>query len=100
MTEPTTITNKLTLKAEAADEFCAKIPEMIKDTAKRPGFKNIKVFRNTENQIIFIEQWETEQAFKDYIAWRNETGVLAQISAVLDGPRELAFWPTLLASEP
>lgn len=99
MSDGVTITNALTIKAEALEGFLKALPDMLKETAKAPGLRNLVVVRNKDktNQIMFIETWDTEDAFKKYIAWRTERGDIEKITSVLDGPRELNFWPNVVA---
>ncbi|HQS95915.1 MAG: hypothetical protein B7X90_04550 [Novosphingobium sp. 17-62-19] len=93
------VTFTLKLKPEAIDGFCGALPEMIKETAKRPGFQDLQIVRHgTEPMVIFIETWDTEQAYHDYIAWRTERGEMDGMAAVLAGPPQLDFWPILVAS--
>ena len=93
------ITFRFKLKPDIADAYCAGLPEILEDTAKRPGFEAIKVVRNKEDPtvVLMIERWESEQAYQDYIAWRTERGDIAGFIAVLDGEPELAIWPAVVA---
>ena len=76
MSGPVTITLVLNLKPEATAPFCAALPDMLKDTKKFAGFCSIRIMRNKTdaNQVIFIEEWRTEEDYLKYIAWRTETG--------------------------
>lgn len=93
------VTMNMKLKPEAADGFCGVLPEMIKDTAKRPGFVDIQIVRHKDdpNNVLFVERWATEQHYHDYIAWRTERGDMDGVAAVLADAPKLDFWPTTAA---
>lgn len=93
------VTLTLKMKPEAIDGFCAALPEMIKDTAKRPGFRDICVVRQAnEPTVMFYETWDSEQAYHDYIAWRTERGEMDGMASAVTAPPELAFWPIVVAA--
>jgi quinol monooxygenase YgiN len=99
MTYPVTITYILNLKPEASAPFCAVIPETLKDTKKFSGFRNIRIMKNKadENQLIFIEEWDSEEDYMKYIAWRTERGEMDNMAAALTSPPKFDVWPTLVA---
>lgn len=100
MSDGVTITLALTLKPEAVGPFCANLPAMFADTAKRKGFRDIKVVRNKENpnKVLFIENWDTEQDYNDYIAWRTERGDMEAMGGVIAAPPQMDVWPVTAAS--
>lgn len=97
MTNKVTITLKLTLKPEATDGFCAQLPAMIHETAARPGFQEIRIVRQGDS-VLFLESWDNEQAYDDYIAWRTDQGAIDAMDAILSAPPEKQVWPTLVAA--
>ena len=93
------VTLAVKLKPEAADAFCAALPEMIKDTAKRPGFRDICIVRHATDtgRVMFVETWDSEQAYHDYIAWRTERGEMDGMASIVTEPPQLDFWPIPVA---
>lgn len=92
------VTMSVKLLPKAVDGFCAALPEMIKDTAKRPGFRDISIVRHaTEPKVMFIETWDSEQAYHDYIAWRTERGEMDGMTSIVTEPPILEFWPINVA---
>lgn len=85
---------------EAVDAFCGALPAMIKDTAQRPGFRDICIVRHATDAgtVMFIETWDSEQAYHDYIAWRTERGDMDGMAAILAGPPQLDLWPITVAT--
>jgi quinol monooxygenase YgiN len=100
MTSPVTITLVLNLKPEAAGAFCAALPNMLKETKQFAGFRSIRVMRNKTHadQVIFIEEWSSEEDYMKYIAWRTETGAMTNLASALVSPPKMEVWPTLIAS--
>jgi quinol monooxygenase YgiN len=100
MTNPVTITLVMNFKPEATAHFLGAIPEMLKDTKKFPGFRTIRVMKNKTdpNQVIFIEEWDSEEDYMKYIAWRTERGEMDAMGTALVSPPKMDFWPTLVAN--
>ena len=94
-----TVTLDLDVKPEAIDAMCAGLPDMLKDTATRPGFVDIRVVRQPNStKVLFVERWESEQAYQDYIAWRTERGDMDGFAQALNTPPQITVWPVTVAS--
>lgn len=92
------VTLDLDVKPEVIDAMCAGLPEMIKETATRPGFVEIRIVRQADtNRMLFIERWESEQAYHDYIAWRTERGDMDGFAEGLNAPPQLTIWADTVA---
>lgn len=92
------VTMSVTLRPNAVDGFCGALPEMIRDTAKRPGFHDICIVRHaTEPKVMFIETWDSEQDYHNYIAWRTERGEMEGMTTIVTEPPQLEFWPVVVA---
>jgi len=100
MVDAVTITLVLNFKPEATTQFCSALPEMLKDTKKFSGFRSVRIMRHKTdaNQVIFIEEWSTEEDYMKYIAWRTETGAMDALVSALVSPPKMEVWPTLIAS--
>ena len=93
-----TVTLRFTLAEDYAPIFCARLPEMLKDTAKRPGFRNIRIVQHKERptELLFIEEWDSEADYLAYIAWRRERGDLNRPEGQVLS-QSMDFWPTIIA---
>jgi quinol monooxygenase YgiN len=100
MSSPVTITLVLNFKPEATAPFCATLPEMLKDTKKFPGCRGVRVMKHKTdaNQVIFIEEWDTEEDYSKYIAWRTGRGEMDGMATALAAPPKMEVWPTLVAN--
>lgn len=94
------VTFLIKIDPDVADAFCEKLPEMIKETAKRPGFGDLHIVRHSTEPgtIMFIETWDSEQSYHDYIAWRTSRGEMDGMNSILTEPARLDFWPVTVAS--
>lgn len=93
------VTLDLDVKPEVIEPMCAGLPEMIKDTAKRPGFIEIRIVRLPgTNRVLFVERWASEQAYHDYIAWRTERGDMDGFAEGLASPPQMTVWPVTVAT--
>lgn len=96
MSDGVTIIMTMDIKPEMVNAIAASFPEMLKDTAQRPGFRNIRVVRNG-NKINLIEEWDSEADYAAYFAWRTERGDMDAIGSMVNGV-EKSVWPTLIAA--
>lgn len=94
------VTFTLKLKPEVVAGFCGALPEMVKGTAKRPGFRDLCVVQHATEPgtVMFIETWDSEQSYHDYIAWRTERGEMDGMASILTAPPQLDFWPVQVAA--
>ena len=94
MSDGVTVTMLLTCKPEAVEGFCGRLPEMLKGTRAFPGFRDVRAIRNMDNpdQVLLIEDWDTAEAYKAYVAWRTETGAMDGLRALTIVPPQTDFW--------
>jgi quinol monooxygenase YgiN len=92
-----TITFDFRLRPEAAAPFIQGAPMLLEATAQAKGFRSIRVVQSKDDptRIMFIEQWDSEEDYRGYIAWRTERGDMdAFAQAVVSA--ETTVWPTLI----
>ena len=99
MSKGVTLTLALYFKPEAVESFVRNLPGMLKETANFPGFRSAQAYRHKSDpsQILFVEEWESEEAHTKYMAWRAETGDVDELSAMLAQPTRADVWTTLIA---
>ena len=58
------------------------------------GFESLTVHQNQEDPAAFLiwELWNTRQNYETYLAWRTETGALADLVAMLASPPSFRFF--------
>ena len=99
MSHGVTVTLEFIFNPGICDGFCATLPEMLKDTATRPGFRNIRVVRHKDDadRVLLIEQWDSEKHYQDYVAWRTERGDMAKMGPAVKSV-QTNFWPQFVTS--
>lgn len=92
-----TITFDFRLKPEAAGPFLQGAPALLEATAQAEGFRGIRVVQAKDDptRIMFIERWDSEDAYRKYIAWRTERGDMDAFGQAIVSA-ETTVWPTLI----
>lgn len=95
-----TITVTYDFNSDAGEDFLEAFPETLKATAEFEGFRDITVFRNGKNprQILYIQRWDSEEAFTKYVAWRSERGDMDALAGMISKPPTVEFWPTIVTT--
>ena len=76
------------------DAFEALLLKELPATRSYEGREGLTVHRNMDEpaNVVLIERWETRAHYDKYLAWRDETGVLGQLGALLEGPPSIRFY--------
>lgn len=76
------------------DAFEAFLLKILPATRSYEGCEGLTVHRNLDEpaNVVLIEQWESRAHYDKYLAWRDETGVLGQLGAFLEGPPNIRFY--------
>ena len=76
------------------DAFEALLLKELPATRSYEGCEGLTVHRNVDDtaNIVLIERWETRPHCEKYLAWREETGFLGQLAALLEGPPNVRFY--------
>jgi len=92
-----TITFHMTLKPEAVDGFLQAAKGMLEGTSTFPGFRSIRIVQHKDDptKILFVERWDSEDAYRKYIAWRTEQGAMAAMAQAVVS-METNVWPNLV----
>lgn len=100
MTDGVMITVKIEVKSEVIDDYLAALPESIAEVASRPGFRDLRCTRNKDNPNLFmwVENWDSEDDYNAYIAWRTERGDMDGYKDIAVGDIEFGYWPETVVS--
>ena len=76
------------------DAFEALLIKELPATRSYEGCEGLTVHRNVDDtaNVVVIERRETRPHYEKYLAWREETGVLDQLVALLEGPPNIRFY--------
>lgn len=89
-----TVLLEVKAKAGAIDQLISKFSEILPDTRSYDGNIGIEMVQNQDdtNALVLIEQWDTRGQYEKYLAWRQESGTLAEIVELLDGPPNIRYF--------
>jgi quinol monooxygenase YgiN len=92
-----TITFHMTLKPEAVEMFVQAAPTLLEGTTTFPGFRSIRIVQHKDDptKVLFVERWESEEAYRKYIAWRTEQGAMDGMAQMVTA-METHVWPNVL----
>ncbi|MBT6483012.1 MAG: hypothetical protein HOK53_14105 [Gammaproteobacteria bacterium] len=68
------------------------VGSIIHETRGFDGCQDINIYSENEGEgVIFVERWENQQKYEQYLAWRTESGVMDKLAAMLDAPPIIRF---------
>jgi quinol monooxygenase YgiN len=75
-------------KAETVDRLKAALPKIFPVTRQYDGCRGITAYVGADDgrTIVFVEYWATKGHYERYLAWRTETGVIAELVSMLEAP--------------
>jgi quinol monooxygenase YgiN len=96
-----TVTLEMPIKPGKLAQFQSLIGPALKQTAAQPGFIAIRILRPVEGEdaAMFIEEWETAQDYKNYLAWRADGNDVPGMEECVGGAPVLKMWGEVIASE-
>jgi quinol monooxygenase YgiN len=76
------------------DAFLAFLKPLLPDTRAYAGFRSVDVLVDEDKpgHVVFQEVWESRAHYEKYLAWRTETGALAQLGEYLTAPPAFAYF--------
>ena len=89
---PIVVTLRLTPTDPAS--FERFLADILPDTRKARGCRFSKTYAGGEGagDFLLIQEWESEEDQKAYMAWREQTGVLGKFLGHLARPAEVHIW--------
>ncbi|MFG2442761.1 putative quinol monooxygenase [Nocardia fluminea] len=81
------VTIDMAAKADRFDDLREWFVKNLPGTRSFAGNISVEVARNQDEpaRILFVEKWDTRANFEAYLAWRDESGVIAELLEMLDG---------------
>ncbi|MEJ8757147.1 antibiotic biosynthesis monooxygenase [Pontibacter sp. H259] len=85
------------IREEAVDEAKAFFLKVIPDTRIYDGCLHSNVFQHEKEPttLLMVEDWETQEHHKKYLAWCTKTGKLRELIRFLSGPPSLRYFYTV-----
>ncbi len=94
-----TVTVELAMTPQAAEGFSQMGSAGLEATRNFPGFREVQILRDKDDpcRFIFIERWESEQAYNDYVAFRTERGEYQSLQKMAT-TLQTRIWPHVIAA--
>lgn len=94
MDEYVTITMLVELKPERASAIIEDLPNILEVTSKAAGFRRIRAVREdpSSNRLIIIEEWDSEDHYKNYVVDRRAKGDLQNFVSSMAQPPQVGIW--------
>ena len=74
------------------DMLKARLPE----TRAYEGCQSITPFLNDDGKtFVVVEHWDSRDHYDKYLAWRTETGVLAELESLLAAEPSIRYFDTV-----
>lgn len=84
---------ELNAKPECVEEIATTLKGVFPETREFDGCLGLTAYLNDNGYTyIFVEEWESKEHFQKYFAWRDETGVLAALGELLQGPPDVRYF--------
>jgi len=89
-----TVLLEVKAKAGTGDDLVGVFKQILPDTRAYEGCISVDVHQNQDDTdvVVLVEQWQTRAHYEKYFAWREETGVVAQLVERIDGPPSLRYF--------
>jgi quinol monooxygenase YgiN len=83
-----TVLADLHFKPEAAEEALKGLIDLLPDTRTFEGCRSVHVVRDQgdPSHVVLVEEWDSADDQRAYLAWRAETGALAGFAEVVTQP--------------
>ena len=85
-------------KPESVSEMSAALAQLFPETRAYDGCIDITAYLNDDGHtFVFVEHWKTKEQYEKYLAWREETGVLATLGSFLQEPPSIRYFEAIKA---
>ncbi len=80
-------------KPECVQDVIDLLGQRLPETRAYDGCQEIIAYLNEDGHtFVFVERWDSREQYEKYLAWREETGVLEALTALLQEPPEIRFF--------
>jgi quinol monooxygenase YgiN len=82
------------VKPEAVDVLKATLKTLLPESRKYAGCQGMDLYCNLDEgtNLVLHERWDSREHHRKYVAWRTETGVMAQLGAALTAPPSIRYY--------
>lgn len=76
------------------NDLVSVFKQLLPDTRKYDGIIDIVLIQDQDDSDVLIayERWETREHYEKYLAWRTETGAIAKLLELTQGPPSIRYF--------
>lgn len=91
---PVTVMLEVKAKKGTGNDLVKTFASLLPDTRAYDGCISLDFYQNQDDPdtLIAHEQWESKEHYQKYLGWREETGVLGQLLAAIDGDPSIRYF--------
>ena len=83
---------ELRIKPGAAAQAKEFLEKRLPETRAYQGCQTLTTYHQDDGHtIVIVETWDAQQDHEKYMAWRQETGTLAEIGELLEGEPSIRY---------
>lgn len=99
MSDDVIVTFEIALPEQAAHGFASMGGHGLEATKAFPGCKSVRIVEHKDDpaRFLFVECWESEDAYHNYIAWRTDRGEFQALQSMANST-VTNIWPRTVAS--
>ena len=90
------VTVVLEVKANqgTGNDLVSVFKQLLPDTRKYDGIIDIVLMQDQDDSDVLIadERWEPREHYEKYLAWRTETGAIAKLLKLTQGPPSIRYF--------
>ena len=80
-------------KPESVEEVKALLKSRLPETRAFEGCESITAFLKDDGKsFVFVEHWDSTGNYEKYLAWRTETGVLAELVSLFEAQPSIRYF--------
>lgn len=82
------------VKQDCIEKLRSWMQKILPGTRGFDGCNTIYLIQNqdTPTGIMVVEQWVSRQHYEKYLQWRIETGIMAELTGMMDGEPSIRFF--------
>jgi quinol monooxygenase YgiN len=80
-------------KPERVHDVIGLLKQLLPETRAYDGCQEVAVYLNEDGRtFVYFEMWDSKSHYERYLAWREETGVLAELVALIEDPPNIRYF--------
>ena len=91
---PVIVVLELKAKPGTGDNVVPFFKQILPDTRSYDGCISVEFIQNQDDPdtLIAYERWETREHYEKYFEWRTQSGTLAPLAPLLEGPPSIRYF--------